>query len=119
MSNIFENIGHGVEVAAKDVAHVAVEVVDFLPHAVALLDDAIAHEADVKTLVVNLVKQATGVFTAGTVAITDKGVNLTADAATLAAAEAFFTYLKDTFLPSAEALYKQLEVDVTADASQG
>ncbi|MFC6644441.1 hypothetical protein ACFQBQ_02320 [Granulicella cerasi] len=112
MSNIFEQIGHGVEVAAKDVAHVAVEVVDFLPHALKLLDDAIAHEAEVKTLVVDLVKQATAVLTAGTVAVTDKGVDLTADAATLAAAEGFFAYFRGTFLPAAEALYAQLEADV-------
>ncbi|MDE1156357.1 MAG: hypothetical protein PW735_11605 [Acidobacteriaceae bacterium] len=46
MSTFFEKIGHGVEVAAKDVAHVTVEVVDYLPHVIKLLDDTIAHEAD-------------------------------------------------------------------------
>ena len=108
MSNPLSTIGHGIEVAAKDI----VKAVDFLPHVVSLLDTAITNEPQVKSLIANLITQAGTVISTGSTAVAGKGANLLADAATLAAAESFFTYFKDTFLPAAESLYKDLAADV-------
>ena len=107
MSNPLSTIGHGIEVAAKDI----VKVVDFLPHVVSLLNTAIKNEPQVKTLIQTLITEAGTVISTGGTAVASEGTNLLADAATLAAAEAFFTYFKNIFLPAAESLYKDLAAD--------
>jgi hypothetical protein len=92
MSNVFGTIGHDIKVGAEDVAHAAIEVVEFLPKAASVIASAIKDEPTVKQAVLDLVKNAGAVLTSGTVAVTDKGVDLVADAAVLAAAEQFFAY---------------------------
>jgi flagellar hook assembly protein FlgD len=112
MSNVFEHIGHDVKVAAEDVAHAAADVAEFLPKASSVIATAIKDEPEVKALILDLVKQASGVIASGTAAVTDKGINLTADASVLASAEAFFGWLKATFVPTVEAIYNEAKTDV-------
>jgi hypothetical protein len=112
MSNIFAVVGHDIEVGAKDVAHVAVAVVEFLPKATSVIASAIKNEPTVKQAVLDLVKNASAVLTSGTVAVTDKGVDLVADAAVLAAAEKFFAYFESEFIPIVEKLYAEVRTDV-------
>lgn len=114
MSNPFELVGHGIKVAAVDVEHVVVDVVDFLPKAASVIASAIRDEPTVKQAVLDLVKNASAVLTSGTVAVTDKGVDLVADAAVLSAAEAFFGYFKTEFIPLVESIYSEVKAEVTA-----
>lgn len=114
MSNVFQEVGHGLKVAAVDTEHAVIKAVDFLPHAAEVLATAIKDEPEVKTLVTQLVEQATSVLTAGTAAVTYKGIDLVADAATLAAAESFFAWIKSTFIPEVEVIYTQIKVDVAS-----
>jgi len=108
MSNPLSKIPHVIELAANDVW----KVVDFLPHAVAVLTTAIKDEPTVKTLITELVQQAGAVITDTTLAATKEGIDLTADAAALAAAEAFFTWFKGTFIPGVEQIYKDIAAQV-------
>ncbi|MFC6644150.1 DNA-methyltransferase [Granulicella cerasi] len=101
-----------IETIGMDIAHVAEQAVAFLPHVVSLLDHAIKDEPEVKTLLSGLITQAIAVLTAGSTAAEDKGISLAADATTLAAAEQFFMYVKGTFLPQAEAIYKEISSDI-------
>lgn len=119
MSNIFSDIGHGVEVAGKDVAKGAVEVgkavadvFEFLPKAEAVIASAIKEQPEVKTAVLDLVKQATTVIGDLATDAADKGINLTSDAKTLADAESFFAYFKSTFIPLVEQLYGEIKSDL-------
>jgi hypothetical protein len=108
MSNVFIEVGHVAETVGKDI----IKAVDYLPHVISLLDTAIKDEPEVKTLIATLVTQASAVISTGTAAVSGEGVNLTADLATLASAEAFFTYFKNTFIPAAEGLYKDIAADI-------
>jgi hypothetical protein len=112
MSNPITTVGHDIKTVAVDVAHVAVDVVEFLPKAASVIASAIKDEPTVRTAVLDLVKNASAVLASGTVAVTDKGVNLVADASVLAAAEAFFGYFKTTFVPLVEQLYGEVVADV-------
>jgi hypothetical protein len=112
MSNPLEAIGHGLKVPAVDTEHVVVDVVEFLPKAASVIASAIKDEPTVKQAVVDLVSNASAVLTSGTLAVTDKGVDLVADAAVLAAAEKFFGYFKTEFIPTVEKLYAEVKADV-------
>ena len=110
--NPFPTIGHDLKVAAVDVEHVAVKVVDFLPHAAEVLATAIKDQPEIKSALLKLVQKASGVLASGTVAASDRGIDLAADAATLAAAEDFFAYFKGTFVPLVESVYTEIAVDL-------
>lgn len=112
MSNPLEVIGHDLRVAAVDTEHAAVKIVDFLPHAAEVLATAIRDQPQVKTLILDLIKQASSVIANATTAVTDRGVNLAADASTLASAEAFFGWLKTAFVPAVEAIYTEIAADI-------
>lgn len=112
MSNPIEKIGHGLKVAAVDVEHVAERVVDFLPHAAEVVATAIKDQPEVKSAVLELIKQASAVIASGTVAASDKGIDLAADAATLAAAEQFFVWFKSSFVPLIESVYEEVSAEV-------
>jgi hypothetical protein len=112
MSNPLEAIGHGLKVAGEDVAHVAVEIVEFLPKASAVIANAIKDEPTVKQAVLDLVKNAEQVFADGAIAVAGKGVDLVSDAKVLADAEAFFGYFKTEFVPLIEKLYGEVKADL-------
>lgn len=113
MSNIITDIGHGIKVAAVDTVHAVEEVVGALPKAVAVLSTALKNEATLKTTVLNLIEEGAKVIGDGTLAAASKGTNVVEDAATIADAEAFLTYFKNTFLPAVASLYGELKADIT------
>lgn len=105
-------VGHDIKVAAIDTEKAVVKTVEFLPHAIKLLDTAIADQPQVKQAVVDLIKQA-GVVTGDvTIDITDKGINLVADLQTLKDIVAFFDYFKSTWVPLIEKIYGEVKADL-------
>lgn len=112
MSNVFEEVGHGIKVAAVDTEHVIVDAVEFLPKAEKVIASAIKAQPAIKTAVLELVKQASGVIGDTATAAAAKGINLTEDAKALADAESFFTYFKSTFIPLVESVYHEIAADV-------
>lgn len=112
MSNVFTVIGHGIEVAAKDVAHAVVDVIEFLPKATAVLASAIKDQPEVKSAVIDLVKQAATVIADLGADAASKGFDLASDEKTLADAEVFFAYFQTTFIPLVEKLYSEVAADL-------
>jgi len=112
MSNVFEEIGHGIKVAAVDTEHAIVDAVEFLPKAERVIASAIKDQPAIKDAVLTLVKQASGVIGDTASAAAAKGINLTQDAKALADAEAFFSYFKSTFIPLVESVYREITADV-------
>jgi hypothetical protein len=119
MSNVFTDIGHGIKVGAEDVAHAAVDtgkvivkVVEFLPKVEAVIASAIKDQPEVKSAILDLVKQATAVIGDVATDAADKGINLAADAELLADAEQFFSYFKSEFIPMVESVYAEIKTDV-------
>jgi hypothetical protein len=112
MSKPIEAIGHGLKVAAEDVARGIEYPVVFLMKAEKVLASAIQDQPEIKTAVLQLVSQAQAVIgdTAGAVA--EKGFNLSQDAKALADAEAFFSYFKSTFIPLVEKIYSEVSTDL-------
>lgn len=113
MSNPIEKIGHDLKVAAVDTEHVIVRTVEFLPKAAAVIASAIKDQPEVKTAVLSLISQATVVIGDVATDAADKGIDLAADAKTLADAEAFFDYFRSTFVPLVEAVYAEVKADVS------
>jgi hypothetical protein len=124
MGNVFQEIGHGVKVGAEDVGKgvekgvefAIVHPIEFLVRAQVVLADAIKDSPEVKSAVLDLVKQATTVIGDTATDIATKGINLSDDQKTLSDAEAFFTYFKNTFIPLVEQVYKSISSDATAAA---
>jgi hypothetical protein len=107
-----EVVGHDLKIAVVDTGHAIIKTVEFLPHAVKLLDTAIQDQPKVKEAVIDLIKQA-GVVTGDvTIDVTDKGVNLVADLQTLKDIVAFFNYFKSTWVPLIEQLYGEVKADL-------
>ena len=112
MSNPIETIGHDLKVAAVDVEHAVVKAVEFLPHAIELLDTAIKDQPAVKSAVQELIKQGTAIAGDVTLAAVAKGIDLAADSKALADAETFVSYFVGTFLPLIETIYTAAKADV-------
>lgn len=120
MGNVFKTIGHDVKVGAEDVGkgvekaveYAIVHPIEFCVKAEAVIASAIKDSPEVKTAVLDLVKQANGVIGDVATDIADKGINLSANAKTLTDAEAFFTYFKSTFIPLVESLYAEIKAEV-------
>jgi hypothetical protein len=89
-----------------------VKGVEFLPKAEKVISSAIKDQPLVKNAILSLVAQGTKIVEDGSVAAAQKGVNLLADAATLADAEAFFAYFRATFIPIVESVYAEVKADV-------
>ena len=120
MGNVFETIGHDIKVGAEDVGKgvekgvefAIVHPIEFCVKAEAVIASAVKDSPEVKTAVLGLVKQATGVIGDVATATAEKGINLADDAKALADAEAFFNYFKSTFIPLVESLYAEVKADV-------
>ena len=105
MSNIATTVIHDVE-------RVLVDVVTFLPHAADVLASAVKNEPNVKAALIQLIEQASLVIAdTGTAAIS-KGVNLAADAKTLADADAFFQFFIKSFVPAIEKAYGDIQAGI-------
>jgi hypothetical protein len=112
MSNPIEAIGHGLKVAAEDVAKAVEYPIEFLVKAEKVLASAIQNQPAIKTAVLNMIKQAETVIADTSTVVADKGFDLTVDAKALADAEAFFGYFKNTFVPLVEKVYSEVTVDL-------
>lgn len=112
MSNVFEEVGHGLEVAGEAVVHGVEYPIKFLVAAEKVLADAIKDQPEVKSAVIDLVQKAESVIGDVTVAAAEKGVDLASDAKALADAEVFFTWFKTDFMPLVAKLYGELKDDV-------
>jgi hypothetical protein len=112
MSNPIESIGHGLKVAAEDVAHAVELPITFLIKAEKVIASAIKDRPAIKEAVLDLVKQAESVVADAGIAAASKGIDLASDAKALADAEAFFEYFKSTFIPLVEQVYKEVAADI-------
>ena len=112
MSNPLEVVGHDLKVAAIKTEHAVAKAVDFLPHAAALLAAAIKDLPEVRTAVTELVAKAQVVIADSVTDVAGKGLNLAEDAQTIADAEAFFAYFRDSFMPAIEKIYAEITDDI-------
>lgn len=113
MSNVFEEVGHGLKVAAVDTEHAIVDAVEFLPKAEKVIASAIKDQPQIKDAVIELVKQAEGVIGDVAGAVATKGIDLASDAKALADAEAFFSYFESIWIPLIEQVYKEVAADIS------
>jgi hypothetical protein len=112
MSNVFEEVGHGLKVAGEAVLQGVEYPIEFLVKAEHVLADAIKEQPAVKSAVIDLVQKAESVIGDVTLATAEKGVNLADDAKALADAEQFFSWFKTNFIPLMSKLYGELKEDV-------
>lgn len=112
MSNVFEEIGHGIKTVAVDVAHGVEKAFTYADKVEKILSTAITDQPEIKSAIVALVKAAEPVVVDTTADVAEKGLNLVDDAKTLSDAEAFFSYFKTSFLPIVEQVYAAVVADV-------
>lgn len=112
MSNPIQEIGHGIKVAAVDVAKGIEYPISFLVKAESVITSAIKDQPEIKSAVISLITQAESVIGDVATASAAKGINLASDAKALSDAESFFEYFKSTFIPLVEAVYKEVAADV-------
>ena len=112
MSNVFEEIGHGLKVAAVDTEHVIVDVATYLPRVAKAIDDAIVAEPELKAVVTGLIGKFTALGPDVLAAVASKGLDLANDLATVTAVEGIVSYFTGTFLPVAEKLVGEVVADV-------
>lgn len=108
--NIFEKV-------AKEVGTVIAYPFFHVTKIIEILTDVLKDEPTVKTAVVGLIQQIESVVKDATYAASAYGLNMTDDVAEIIAAKALFEYVKSTFLPDVEAVYKDLAVDIEASDS--
>jgi ABC-type transporter Mla subunit MlaD len=110
MSNqVIDKIGHDIEVAGKDVAHVVEWPFARASQMVSTLTAAINQGPAVRAAIVGLVQQAEAVDADAVAVLAAKGVDVGEDVATLQAVAALFAYFKNSFLPVVEAAYKDIQ----------
>ncbi len=110
------------EQGLKDVGHVALNVVDgkYIAEAVtwtekaeSVLATAIKDQPELKATLTTLVQKAEAIGTDAVTDVAGKGLNLAADAKTLADAEAFFAWIISTLVPLIESVYTEVKTDLT------
>jgi hypothetical protein len=109
--NVFQDIGHDVKVAAEDVAHVVVEVVEFPDKLAKVLSTGKNEYPKIKADLSALVTEGKTVFEDGIAAAAAKGLNWQEDLATVGQIEAFAANFK-TFVADVEATYNEINADV-------
>jgi hypothetical protein len=107
-----QKIEAGVVTVAKDIAYGVEYPVEFLTKAEKIIASAIKDQPEIKTAVLNLVKQAQTVIADSVSVAAGKGIDLVADAKALADAETFFGYFKSTFIPLVEQVYAEVAADL-------
>jgi uncharacterized Rossmann fold enzyme len=105
MTNFIEKFG-------EDVLKVVEFPFKYTAQVARVLDSAIADSPEIKGAVIELIKEAETVIGDGSASVAQKGINLQSDAATLAAAEAFFLYFKGTFCPLVAKIYAEVQADL-------
>lgn len=110
--NVFEKVGHGIEVAAKDVAHVVVAPISFIVKTEKVIASAIKYDTSLRAEIISLITSAEKVVGDLSTVVSEKGFNLAHDSQALADAEAFFLEFKNKFIPLVEEAYSELKDDV-------
>lgn len=106
--NEFEKIATGV-------GHVAEKIVEFpvwIEKGIKVLDTAVKDQPALKATLTTLLQKGEAIVASGAVDVAAKGLNLAADAATLAQVEDFFMWFKSTVIPEIEAVYNEVKTDV-------
>lgn len=115
MSNPFATIGHGLETAAKDVAHVCEEIVHVATDIVAVLEDTQKLTPAFKTELAMLIADVQPIAGVLSPVIAANGTNIALDLAAIAPTLADIKKLVAdfiSFLPTLKAAVAQLEADV-------
>ena len=110
-------IAKTLENAGKDVLHAVESPFTFLDRASAVLETAIKDQPVLKTDLTLLVQKASLIGASVAVDAGQRGLNLAADAATLAQVEAFFQWFNATIIPVVETVYKEIHTDVEITAT--
>lgn len=113
--NIFEEVGHDVKVAAEDVAHVVVEVVEFPDKLAKVLATGKKDYPKIKADLAALVSEGKTVFEDGIAAAGAKGLNWQEDLALVGQVETFASNFK-TFVVDVETAYTEINTDVNTAA---
>jgi hypothetical protein len=115
MNNVFAEIGHGVEVAVKDVVHGAEEVLTVGGKVLKVISDVKAMSPEFKSNLATLVDDAKAIATPLAPVLAGGGENIAADLAALApVTKDVMKLVKDfiAFLPSVEAALKKVTADM-------
>lgn len=112
MGNPFTAVEHVAETVGENIVTGVEYPVEFLVKAERVITSAIKDQPQIKTSVIELIKQAQGVIGDVATAGSAKGLDLASDAKTLADAEAFFAYFKNTFVPLVEQGYSEVAADI-------
>jgi hypothetical protein len=94
------------EKVVTDIAHVVEWPFKNAVKVIEVIDTAIKQEPIVKSALVGLIQQIGTLTGEAASAIASKGVNITADEAALAAAQALWKYVTATFIPAIDTAYK-------------
>jgi hypothetical protein len=112
MSNIIEEVGHGLKAAGKDIVkgieYPFVHTAQFC----SVIATLIKEESPVKDAVIALVKDAEAVDVDAVAAIGSKGLNIPADIAVFKDVVTFFNAFRSEFLPVVAAAFKELQGDI-------
>ena len=112
MSNILVTVGKNVETVAVKVEEGVVKALSVSEKTLAILTTSLKDEPELKATIVGLITAAEKIIADGSTATAAKGINIAADASTLADAEAFFTYFKSSFIPVVESVFTDLTTSV-------
>ncbi len=117
MNNVFAGIGHGVEVAVKDVLHGAKDVLSVGGKVLKVISDVKAMSPEFKSNLATLVDDAKAIAVPLAPVVAAGGENVAADLLALApVTQDVLKLVKDfiAFLPSVEAALKMVEGDLTS-----
>ena len=109
--NPLEEIGHDVEVAAKDVAHVIVESVEFPAKLSKVLDTAKTEYPKIRADLKSLDQQGKSIFVDGVAAAGAKGLNWVEDVQIVTDITKFAEQFK-SFAADVDAAYAEINADV-------
>lgn len=115
MTDVFVEIGHGVEVAVKDVVKGAEEVLSVGAKVLKVISDVTAMSPEFKSHLATLVDDAKAIAGPLAPVVAGGGENVAADLAALApVTKDVMKLVKDfiAFLPSVEAALKKIAADV-------
>ncbi|HEY3991199.1 MAG TPA: hypothetical protein VGM02_18000 [Acidobacteriaceae bacterium] len=115
MTNVFAEVGHGIETAAKDVIKGAEDVLSVGSKVLKVISDVKAMSPEFKSNLATLVNDAKAIATPLAPVVASGGQNVAADLAALApVTEDVMKLVKDfiAFLPSVEAALKTVAADI-------
>jgi hypothetical protein len=117
MKSVFSEIGHGVEVAAKDIAKGAEEVLTIGAKVLKVIADVRAISPEFKHNLATLMDDAKAIAVPLAPVLASGGENVAADlAAIMPVTQEVMKLVRDflVFLPSIEAALKKVDADLTA-----